>query len=99
MFPAKTPSSGCSRRRQIRVVVQNLAVDHEPLYSVGEQAGAHQPWLLCLCPGTAEQPNDDHVEGNLERLLADPASLLPGLVSYDADRSCPRRATRIARST
>lgn len=63
------------------VVVRNLAVDHEPVYAIGEWAGKYEPSLLGLCRGEAELLNDDRVGRSLDRLFdADRASLLTDVV-------------------
>ncbi|MDQ3575657.1 MAG: IS1634 family transposase [Actinomycetota bacterium] len=65
----------------IALVVRNLIVAHQPLYALGEWAGAYQPALLGLGPGEAAALNDDRVGRMLDRLFdADRASLMTGVV-------------------
>ena len=47
----------------IAVVIANLAVEHRPLYALGEWAAAYEPALLGLAAGEAELLNDDRACG------------------------------------
>ena len=66
----------------LSVVVANLAVEHRPLYSLGEWAAAFEPSLLGLADGEAGLLNDDRAGRMLDRLFrADRGSLLTRLMT------------------
>ena len=66
----------------IAVVIANLAVEHRPLYALGEWAAAYEPALLGLAAGEAELLNDDRAGRMLDRLFhADRGSLLTELMT------------------
>lgn len=65
----------------IGVVVRNLAVDHRPVYALGEWAGPFDPALLGVGVDGAAALNDDRVGRMLDRLFdADRASLITEVV-------------------
>ena len=65
----------------IGVVVRNLAVDHRPVYALGEWASPFDPALLGLGVDDAAALNDDRVGRMLDRLFdADRASLITEVV-------------------
>lgn len=65
----------------IGVVVRNLAVDHRPVYALGEWASPFEPALLGLGVDDAAALNDDRVGRMLDRLFdADRASLITQVV-------------------
>lgn len=65
----------------IGVVVRNLAVDHRPVYALGEWAQPFDPVLLGLGADDAGALNDDRVGRMLDRLFdADRASLITQVV-------------------
>ena len=66
----------------IAVMIANLAVEHRPLYALGEWAAAYEPALLGLAAGEAELLNDDRAGRMLDRLFhADRGSLLTELMT------------------
>ena len=66
----------------IAVMIANLAVEHRPLYALGEWAAAYEPALLGLAAGEAELLNDDRACRMLDRLFhADRGSLLTELMT------------------
>lgn len=65
----------------IGVVVRNLAIDHRPIYALGEWAAPFDPGLLGLAADDAAALNDDRVGRMLDRLFdADRASLITEIV-------------------
>ena len=65
----------------IGVVVRNLALSHQPLYSMNEWAARFDPALLGLAAGEVRLVNDDRIGRSLERLFdADRSSLLSRMV-------------------
>ena len=65
----------------IGVVIRNLALSHQPLYSMNEWAARFDPTVLGLGAGEVRLVNDDRVGRGLERLFdADRSSLLSRLV-------------------
>ena len=67
--------------KALGVLVRNLALCHQPLYSLGEWAGPFDPALLGLLPDEVRLLNDDRVGRALVSLFdADRASLLNRLV-------------------
>ena len=65
----------------IGVVVRNLAVDHRPVYALGEWASPFDPALLGLGVDDAAALNDDRVGRMLDRFFdADRASLITEVV-------------------
>lgn len=65
----------------IGVVVRNLAVDHRPVYALGEWAAPFDPGLLGLAADDAAALNDDRVGRMLDRLFdVDRASLITEIV-------------------
>lgn len=65
----------------IGVVVRNLAVDHRPVYALGEWAESFDPALLGLGVDDSAALNDDRVGRTLDRLFdADRASLITEVV-------------------
>jgi len=80
-LPCSERGHGPSPARVIGVLVRNLCVAHDPLYSLGEWAQAHEGAVLGLGFGEAEQLNDDRVGRALELLFCcDRASLLSELM-------------------
>lgn len=70
-----------SPAKALGVVIRNLAVDHRPLYALGEWARPHRPAVLGLEPDEAAGLNDDRVGRALDVLFdADRASLLSAVV-------------------
>jgi len=79
--PSGDPRLLVSPATVLGVVVRNLVVDHEPLYSFGEWALPYDPCVLGLCVGEAGALNDDRVGRALALLFdADRASLLTEVV-------------------
>ena len=67
--------------KAIGVVVRNLALSHQPLYSMNDWATGHDPAFLGLEPDEVSLINDDRIGRALERLFeADRSSLLGRLV-------------------
>ncbi len=67
--------------RAIGLLVRNLCVSHEPLYSLGEWAAPFDPALLGLNAAQVAELGDDQVGRALDRLFCcDRASLLTELV-------------------
>lgn len=67
--------------KAIGVVARNLALCHQPLYSMNEWAARFDPAVLGLGAGEVRLVNDDRIGRGLERLFdADRASLLSRLV-------------------
>jgi transposase len=67
--------------KAIGVVVRNLAISHQPLYSMNEWAAGHDPAFLGLESDEVAVINDDRIGRALERLFeADRSSLLGRLV-------------------
>jgi len=67
--------------KAIGVVIRNLALCHQPLYSMNEWAARFDPAVLGLGAGEVRLVNDDRIGRGLERLFdADRASLLARLV-------------------
>jgi transposase len=67
--------------KAICVVIRNLALSHQPLYSMNEWAARFDPTVLGLGPGEVHLVNDDRIGRGLERLFdADRSSLLSRLV-------------------
>ncbi len=67
--------------RVLGVVVRNLVVSHEPIYSLGEWAQPYDPAVLGLDAGSADALNDDRVGRALALMFdADRASLLTEVV-------------------
>jgi transposase len=65
----------------IGVVVRNLAVDHRPIYALGEWAAPFEPGLLGLASDDVAALNDDRVGRMLDRLFdVDRASLITEIV-------------------
>jgi len=63
------------------VLIRNLAIDHEPIYALGEWAGGYVPGVLGLGAEQAGLLNDDRVGRALEQLFdADRATLLTEVV-------------------
>jgi hypothetical protein len=66
----------------IAVMIANLAVEHRPLYALGEWAADCEPSLLGLGEGEAGLLNDDRAGRMLDRLFhADRGSLLTELMT------------------
>jgi hypothetical protein len=67
--------------KSIGVVIRNLALSHQPLYSMNEWAAGYDPDVLGLEPDEVRLVNDDRIGRGLERLFdADRSSLLSRLV-------------------
>ena len=67
--------------KAIGVVIRNLALSHQPLYSMNEWAAGVDPAVLGLGSNEARLVNDDRIGRGLERLFdADRSSLLSRLV-------------------
>lgn len=67
--------------KAIGVVVRNLALCHQPLYSMNEWVAGVDPTVLGLGPDDLRLVNDDRIGRSLERLFdADRSSLLSRLV-------------------
>ncbi len=65
----------------IGVVIRNLALSHQPLYSIAEWAARFDPVVLGLESDEVAMVNDDRIGRGLERLFdADRSSLLARLV-------------------
>ena len=65
----------------IGVVIRNLALSHQPLYSMSEWASRFDPALLGLGAHEVRLVNDDRIGRSLERLFdADRSSLLSRMV-------------------
>lgn len=65
----------------IGVVIRNLALSHQPLYSMNEWVARFDPTVLGLGAGEVRLVNDDRIGRGLERLFdADRSSLLSRLV-------------------
>jgi transposase len=65
----------------IGVVIRNLALSHQPLYSMHEWAARFDPAVLGLGAGEVHLVNDDRIGRGLERLFdTDRSSLLSRLV-------------------
>jgi transposase len=63
------------------VVVRNLAVDHEPVYAIGEWAMGYEPSLIGLRAGETALLNDDRLGRSLDRLFdSDRAAMLAEIV-------------------
>jgi hypothetical protein len=92
-LPARDGRVQLAPAKAIGVVVRNLALSHQPLYSFNEWVGGHDPAVLGLEPDEVALINDDRVGRALERLFeADRSSLLGRLVldavaSFDVDCS------------
>lgn len=72
-----------SPAKALSVVTMNICVHHEPVYALGEWAGARDPQLLGLSEADLDYLNDDRVGRALGRLFdADRASLLSDLVLH-----------------
>jgi transposase len=70
-----------SPAKALGVVIRNLAVDHRPLYALGEWARPQSPAALGLEPDEVAGLNDDRVGRALDVLFdADRASLLSAVV-------------------
>jgi transposase len=70
--------------KAIGVVIRNVALSHQPLYSMNEWAARFDPTVLGLGAGEVRLVNDDRIGRGLERLFdADRSSLLSRLV-FDA---------------
>jgi len=82
--------------KAIGVVVRNLALSHQPLYSMNDWATGHDPAFLGLEPDEVSLINDDRIGRALERLFeADRSSLLGRLV-LDARGRLRHRLLRTA---
>jgi len=80
-LPAGDARSKLSAAVAVRLVVTNLVLGREPLYSLGEWAAGHDPALLGLSAADLAVVNDDRVGRALEALFdADRASLLTDVV-------------------
>jgi hypothetical protein len=67
--------------KAIGVVIRNLALSHQPLYSMNEWATGVDPTVLGLGADQVRLVNDDRIGRSLERLFdADRSSLLSRLV-------------------
>ena len=79
--PEADPRVRLTTAKAIGVVVANLAISHQPLYSMNEWAQGHDPAVLGLDPDEVGLVNDDRIGRALERLFeADRSSLLGRLV-------------------
>ena len=80
-LPARDGRLRLAPAKAIGIVVRNLALSHQPLYSLNEWAAGHDPAVLGLEEDEVRLVNDDRVGRALERLFdADRSSLLGRLV-------------------
>ena len=80
-IPASDRRVRLAPAKAIGVVARNLALCHQPLYSMNEWAARFDPTALGLGAGEVRLVNDDRIGRGLERLFdADRASLLSRLV-------------------
>ena len=82
--PEADPRVRLTTAKAIGVVVANLAISHQPLYSMNEWAQGHDPAVLGLDPDEVGLVNDDRIGRALERLFEADRSSLLGRLALDA---------------
>ena len=85
--PARDSRVRLAPARSLSVMVANLALNHAPLYALGEWASTLDAGLLGLAPSELELLNDDRVGRALLALFdADRSTLLNALVLRAVER-------------